>query len=135
MSASFWLAFSAYLVPTFPLGYLWHLTTFREQYERLEMYRAQVIIPFGLVSMVLQGLVFAWLYPRLFSTARGDWLSSATWFGLIFGALAWSFTTLPVAAKYRMASVGSFLVLETCFTVLQFLVVSPLIALAWRDRV
>jgi hypothetical protein len=47
--------------------------------------------------------------------------------------LAWTFTTLPVAAKYRMTSVSFFLLLESAFTVVQFLVVSPLVALAWRD--
>jgi len=31
MDHRFWLAVAAYLLPTFPLGYLWHLTTFREQ--------------------------------------------------------------------------------------------------------
>jgi hypothetical protein len=46
--------------------------------------------------------------------------------------LAWSFVVLPVAAKYRMTSVQDFIVLETCFTALQFAVVSPLIALAHR---
>jgi hypothetical protein len=135
MNQSYWLAFAAYLLPTFPLGYFWHLKTFHAQYEQLGIYREQVIIPFGLAAMVVQGLVFAWMYPRLFSTAHGDWLTSAALFGLIFGVLAWSFAVLPVAAKYRMASVGSFLALETGFTVLQFAVVSPLIALAWRDGV
>ena len=37
-----------------------------------------------------------------------------------------------MAAKYRMASVTDFLVLETSFTALQFALVSPLIALAYR---
>jgi hypothetical protein len=135
MSKSFWLAFAAYLVPTFPLGYFWHLTTFREQYERLAMYRDPVVIPLGLASMLVQGLTFAWVYPRLFSTAHDAWLISAAMFALTFGLLAWSFNTLPVAAKYRMTSVSSFLALESGFTVLQFVVVSPLIALAWRDRI
>ncbi|HQR22420.1 MAG TPA: hypothetical protein PKV98_16250, partial [Burkholderiaceae bacterium] len=48
------------------------------------------------------------------------------------GVMAWSFAVLPVAAKYRMTSVQDFMVLETAFTVLQFAVVSPLIALAHR---
>ncbi|MEN9538217.1 MAG: hypothetical protein RLZZ126_452 [Pseudomonadota bacterium] len=135
MSKSYWLAFAAYLLPTFPLGYVWHLKTFHAQYERLAIFREQVIIPFGLATMVIQGLVFAWLYPRLFSTARADWLTSAASFACVFGLLAWSFTTLPVAAKYRMASVEAFLALETAFTALQFAVVAPLIALAWRDAV
>lgn len=134
MSRPFWLAFAAYLVPTFPLGYLWHLKVFHAQYERLAMYRESVLIPLGLASMLVQGLLFAWLYPRLFDTNRGAWLSSAGSFALVFGALAWSFTTLPIAAKYRMTSVASFMALETAFTAVQFVAVAPLIALAWRDR-
>ncbi len=132
MSTSFWLAAAAYLLPTFPLGYFWHLKTFRAQYERLAVYRDTMIVPLGLLSMGLQALLFAWLYPRVFSTAHDAWLSSALQFAAVFGLLAWTFATLPAAAKYRMASVGEFVRLETAFTVLQYLVVSPLIALAWR---
>ncbi|MBK6844686.1 MAG: hypothetical protein IPG88_20685 [Gemmatimonadetes bacterium] len=133
MGRPFWLAVAAYLLPTFPLGYFWHLTTFRTQYERLEMYRQEVIIPLGLATMIVQALIFAWLYPRPFSTSREAWLQGAAGFALVFGVLAWTFTTLPVAAKYRMTSVSSLLLLESAFTVVQFLVVSPLVALAWRD--
>jgi len=39
---------------------------------------------------------------------------------------------LPVAAKYQMSSISDFLLLESGFTLLQFAVVSPLIALACR---
>jgi hypothetical protein len=134
MSASFWKAFAAYLLPTFPLGYFWHLTTFKAQYDSLGLYREEVIIPLGLLSMITQGLLFAWMYPRLFSTARDRWLASALQCALVFGVLAWSFTTPPVAAKYHMTSVSLFLSLESAFTALQFAVVAPLIALAWRDR-
>ncbi|MDF3020904.1 MAG: hypothetical protein K0Q92_2207, partial [Steroidobacteraceae bacterium] len=115
MKKNFWLAVLAYLLPTFPLGYVWHLVTFHEAYERLEMYRAQVIIPLGLASMCIQAVIFAWAYPRLFSTRRADWLASAGKFALVFGTLGWSFTTLPVAAKYEMTSVADFLKLETAF--------------------
>lgn len=132
MTSSFWLAVAAYLLPTFPLGYFWHLKTFKARYDRLEVYRPDMIIPLGLLSMTIQAALFAWLYPRLFTTVPGAWLTSALHFGLVFGAIAWSFAVLPFAAKYRMASVREFLTLETAFTVLQFLITSPLIALAWR---
>ena len=132
MKKHFWLAVLAYLLPTFPLGYTWHLVIFHEAYERLALYRAQVIIPLGLASMIIQALFIAWAYPRLFSTRREGWLASAAKFALLFGALAWSFTTLPVSAKYNMASVAEFLKLETAFTAVQFVVIAPLIALAYR---
>lgn len=133
MKKGFWLAALAYLLPTFPLGYFWHLVTFKDAYDRLEIFRAEVIIPFGLASMFVQAILFAWGYPKLFSTRREHWYTSALRFGISFAVLAWSFTTLPVAAKYRMSSVGDFLLLETSFTILQFAVVAPLIALAYRD--
>jgi hypothetical protein len=134
VNRAFWLAAAAYLLPTFPLGYFWHLVTFQQQYERLQLYRDEVIIPFGLLSMAMQAVVFAWAYPRLFSTRRADWLRSALGFGVVFGLLAWSFSTTPVAAKYRMSSVADFMALESAFTALQFLIVAPLVALAYRQR-
>jgi hypothetical protein len=127
-----WLAMLAYLLPTFPLGYAWHLVAFQDAYDRLDLYRAEVIIPFGLASMLVQAAIFAWAYPKLFSTRREDWIASAARFGAVFALLAWSFTTLPVAAKYQMSSVTDFIKLETAFTILQFAIVSPLIALAYR---
>ena len=132
MRKSFWLGFAAYLLPTFPLGYFWHLTTFAAQYERLQLYREQVLIPLGLASMLIQAVVFSWAYPRLFNTERARWLSSALLCFVTFGLLAWSYTTLPVGAKYRMTSVGDFMILESSFTALQFAVVAPLLALAHR---
>lgn len=132
MDRSFWLAVAAYLVPTFPLGYFWHLSTFKGRYDRLQMYRDDVIIPLGLASMLIQGVVFAWAYPHIFDTAHDAWLASTARFAAGAGIFAWSFAVLPVAAKYRMSSVREFMALESAFTAVQFVVVAPLIALAWR---
>jgi hypothetical protein len=134
MNKSFWLAVLAYLLPTFPLGYFWHLVTFADRYHQLAMYRDEVIIPLGLVSMVIQALLFAWAYPRLFGGRAASWHGGALRFGLFFGVLAWSFAVLPVAAKYRMSSVPDFLMLETAFTMVQFAIVSPLIAWVYRAK-
>jgi hypothetical protein len=132
LSGSFWLATAAYLLPTFPLGYHWHLKTFAGRYEALEVYRERPVIPIGLASMIIQAGLYAWIYPRLFSTAHDAWLASAGQFGLIFGLLAWSLAVLPAAAKNRMVDVPAFLRLETAFTIVQYTIVAPLIALAWR---
>ena len=48
--------------------------------------------------------------------------------------LSWSFTTLAVAAKHPMTSISDYVVLETAFTVLQFVVVGPLIAWHTEDE-
>jgi hypothetical protein len=59
-------------------------------------------------------------------------LRNACVFGGTAALLAWSFAVLPVAAKYRMASVSTFMVMESAFTLVQFAIVAPLIALAYR---
>lgn len=130
MSMQFVLAVLAYVVPLFPLAYFWHLSVFKGAYDRLELFRYNPIIPLGLLSMVLQGIFFAWVFPRLFGGP--SWVTNGLSFAAIFGPLSWSFMVLPVAAKYRMASVAFFVVLETAFVTLQFLVTGLLIALAYR---
>jgi hypothetical protein len=130
---SFWLGMAAYLVPTFPIAFVWHLILFESDYHALQIYRADPIIPFGLASMIIQGIVYSWVFPRVFAGNRGSVLKNGLLYGLSTGLLSWSFTTLAVAAKHPMASISDFVLLETTFTVLQFLIVGPLIALAYRN--
>ena len=130
---SFWLGIAAYLVPTFPIAFVWHLVLFEPNYQALQIYRADPIIPFGLASMIIQSIVFSWVYPRAFADSSGSVLKNGLLYGLGAGLLSWSFTTLAVAAKHPMASISDFVVLETAFTTLQFLIVGPLIALAYRN--
>jgi len=133
MKKPYLLAVLGYLVPTFITGFVWHLVVFHDVYARLNLYRPDPVISFGLGSMLVQGLIFAWAFPRLFDTARSAWAKSALRAGLIYAALSWSFTTVAVAAKHPMTSVGEYFLIETLYTVLQFALVSPLMALAWRD--
>lgn len=130
MSLQFWFGVAAYVVPLFPLAYLWHLSTFKPAYDRLELFRDTPIIPMGLLSMILQGLFFSWVFPILFD--RPNWILNGLHFALVFGLVGWSFMVLPVAAKYRMTSVAGFMRLESAFMVVQFLVTGLLLAWVWR---
>ena len=129
---SFWLGFAAYLLPTFPIAFVWHLVLFEQKYHALRIYRDEPVIALGLASMVIQGAVFSWLFPRVFPRPSGSFLRDGLLYGLGIGLLSWSFTTLALAAKNVMTSVPDYLLLETAFTILQFVVVGPMIALAWR---
>lgn len=133
MTRKFWIGLAAYVVPSFPLAYLWHLTVFAAAYDALDLLRPDVILPLGLVTMLIQGAFFSWAYPKLFDTARAAWTGSAARSAGAFGLIAWSYAVLAVAAKTQMTSVSDFLLLETGWTILQFAVTAPLIALAWRD--
>jgi hypothetical protein len=47
----FILGVLARLVPTFVLGFVWHLVLFDDCYRALAVYRSDIIIPFGFLSM------------------------------------------------------------------------------------
>jgi hypothetical protein len=132
MTIRFGLAVLAYVVPTFALGFVWHLVLFQSYYAALAIYRSDIIIPFGLLSMLIQAVAFAWIYDNVFAR----WQASLLMRGLAYAAfgalLAWSYTTLAVAAKNVMTSVPDYLVIETAFTAVQWIIVGPLTALAFH---
>lgn len=126
------LAVLAYMLPTFPLGYFWHLTVFADYYKSLAVYRQDILIPFGLLSMVVQGVIWSVLYRRLFDGEPV--LHGAIKFGALACPLAWSFLVIAVSAKHHMASVSGYVGIETAFILIQYILVSPLIALAHSRR-
>lgn len=120
----------AYLIPTFAIGYFWHLKWFHDRYRQLNIYRAEPIIPLGFSSMLVQGCIVAYVYPRLATSPAS--FTDAFAFSAGAALLSWSFTTLAVAAKHSIASVRSYLALETAFTAAQFALVAPMLALTSR---
>jgi ABC-type sugar transport system permease subunit len=125
------LAMLAYVVPTFALGFVWHLILFEQYYKALAIYRSDIIIPFGFLSMLIQAAIFAWIYEKTFARWNGTLLQRALLYAGCGAALSWSFTTIAVAAKNVMTSVPDYLVIETAFTVVQWIMVGPLTALAF----
>ncbi len=129
MSARLTRGILAYLVPTFALGFVWHLVLFKSYYEALAMYRQDVIIPFGFLSMLIQGTIFAWIYNETLAPRPGTAASRTLSYAAIGAILSWSFTTLAVAAKNVMTSVPHYLLIETAFTLVQWAMVAPLTVL------
>jgi hypothetical protein len=122
----------AYLIPTFALGFVWHLVAFKGYYDALAIYRKDVIIPFGFLSMSIQALLFSWIYARMFAH-WSETTSRALGYAAFGALLSWSFTTIAVAAKNVMSSVPDYLVIESGFTLAQWLIVGPLTASLLRE--
>jgi hypothetical protein len=131
MIKRFSLGVLAYLVPTFALGFVWHLILFQRYYDELAIYRKDIIIPFGFLSMLIQAIIFAWIYEKAFARRSDTLLSRSLTYAVLGAVLSWSFTTLAVAAKNVMTSVPNYLVIETAFSVVQWVMVGPLTTLAF----
>src|SRR6267378_1110487 len=79
-SRSFWLGMAAYLVPTFPIAFVWHLVLFEPNYHALHIYSADPVIPFGLASMIIQAIICSWVFPP--SVCRQQRLGPEKWAAL-----------------------------------------------------
>lgn len=123
------IAALGYIIPSFALGYAWHMTIFKDNYQSLQIYREKVVPPLGLASMVIQGIALGVIYVGLIRPMPLDWLSKAGTYAALGGFLSWSFTTVAAAAKSPMTSVSRFVGIETAFTAIQWIIVGVITAL------
>lgn len=124
------LAVLAFSIPTFPLGYAWHLVLFGDYYSKLEIYRDDILIEYGILSMLIQGAVYSYIYSRLF--AGEPIIKGALKFSALVIPLAISYSVFVIGAKHQMTSPFNFTIIEICFALLHYSVCSPLIACVHR---
>ena len=130
MNPRFWLAAATYLVLTFILAAAWHLALFKGIYARLGVYtRPEPIIALGVLSMVLQALIVAYLYPFFFR--GGNPVAQGAVFGLLLGIFMGSNAVLAEAGKSQITSLRTWIGLEGVYYLLQFTVVGAAIGLVY----
>lgn len=134
MRRKFILAWLGYVIATFIGGFAWHLVLFKQTYIELKIFTRieDPVIPLGLSAMVLQGAILAYVYP-LFSRWRQPAVD-----GLRLGALAGVFlatsAVLAEAGKNYVASLSTWLALETTYYLLQFMLSGLVIGLVYGHK-
>ncbi len=114
---SFYFLALAYLVVSFALGAIWHMVLFKEYYKKLAIYSniEKPRFSFGFSSMLLQAIVFAYIYPLIAS----PWLFSLGLFMLLT-----SFMVFAEAGKQNATSLSGFVMIQTAFSLVQTLLVT-----------
>ena len=124
------LTILAYVVTTFAVQGGSHFAINADHYAAIAMLRADPIIPMGLASMVIQGAIFALLFPLC---TRGPVTVRA---GLVFswalGAFLASYIVLGESGKYAVPSIRSWVVVEASAAAVQFTVFGLLLGLIHR---
>lgn len=130
MNSKFWMAAASYLVLTFVMAAGWHLALFKNVYARLGAFtRPRPIIPLGILSMVLQAAVVAYLYP--FFYRGGSPLIQGATFGLLLGIFMGSNAVLAEAGKNEVGSLKTWIALEGVYYLAQFILVGVVIGLIY----
>ncbi|PJZ70841.1 hypothetical protein CH373_06110 [Leptospira perolatii] len=128
MNRTFWISVIVYLLATFVIAAGWHLFLFRDLYIQLAIFsRQEPLIPLGLISMSIQAVLVAYLYPKI--RGEGHPALEGLRFGIIIGALMASIGVFAEAGKQNVTSLSTWLVLENIYYLLQFSVVGVLIGL------
>lgn len=118
----YWLAVLAYVFCTFLIAAPWHMVFFKPVYDELAIFtRQEPLVPLGLASMLMQGLVLSYLYP-LYAQGRYSVKTGAT-FGLLMGVLLASSAVFAEAGKQNVTSLSTWLLLESVYFLFQFSVV------------
>lgn len=122
-----------YSVISLALAFPWHFTLFKELYRSLGIYnRAEPIIPLGIGTLLLQGAVMAWLYPKAYPRERS--LASALTFCWLMGAYLFSVSTMANAAKINVAPLSTWFAVQAAFHFLQFTLTGLAFAWIYRER-
>jgi len=117
----------AYVVVTLFCAAAWHLGLFGSIYRDLGAFtREKPIIPLGLLSMLIQGLVIAWLYPRV--RLEGKPVVRGLVFGLMMGLFMGSNAVLAEAGKNEVGSIPTWIVVEGLFYIIWPAVIGILVA-------
>lgn len=131
MSRKFLFSMIAYFVLTMAIAYPWHILLFHEKYVAMGAFtRGQPIMFLGILAILIQGAIFAHLYPLYYgSTGRGNPLKQGIQFGMMFGAVVWSVMVFATAAKFKIEPVLDFVLYGSVFQFLQYLAVGSAIGL------
>jgi hypothetical protein len=126
----FTLAAIAYIIVTFAVAASWHLLLFKDLYDQLAIFtRKEPLIPLGIVSILMQALVLAYLYPSVYR--GGSPVKEGLRFGLLIGILMASIAVFAEAGKQNVSSLATWLVFETAYYLLQFGVLGVIIGLIY----
>lgn len=108
-----------YLVFSMIHGLTWHFLFFKDLYDSLGIYnRVEPIIPLGLTSMLIQGIIIAYLYPFVFK--GGSPVKEGLRFAFIMGLFLFSVSTLANGAKIQVTSMSQWVAVQSAFHVIQF---------------
>ena len=120
----------AYVVATFGVQGASHFAINADHYAAISIMRPDPVIPMGVGSMLIQGTIFALLFPT-FNTA-GSTIRNALVFSWTIGGFLASYIVLGEAGKYAIPSLSSWVLVEGTTAAVQFTVFGVLLGLIHR---
>src|SRR5262245_2128325 len=100
----------AYVVTSFAVQGTSHFAINADHYAAIPIMRPEPMIALGITSMVIQGIIFGWLYPVYANGAST--LRKSIAFSWIIGGFLASYIVLGEVGKYAIPSLSSWIAVE-----------------------
>lgn len=130
--ATIGLTVLAYVVTTFAVQGASHFAINAGHYAAIPIMRAEPVIAMGLVSMLIQGILFALLFPAFRRDSVGVW--DGVKFSWALGGFLASYIVLGEAGKYVIPSIASWIAVEVSVAFVQYTLFGVLLGLIHRRR-
>lgn len=120
-------------VATMLIAAPWHFVLFKDLYHSFGIYnRAEPIVPLGFLSMLIQGVVMTYIYPR-YCNGESTYKKSIQ-FSLLMGVFLYSVTTMANAAKIEVSPMGTWFAIQAAFHLLQFLSIGLVLGFVYSKK-
>jgi len=123
----------AYVVTTFAVQGTSHFLLNKEHYAAISFMRQDPLVALGFTAMIVQGLIFAYLFPTFMQAERP--VRSGLVFSLTIGAFLASYIVLATAGEYVIPSVASWIGVEASTALVQYSAFGVLLGLVHRRSV
>ena len=122
----------AYIAATFAVQATSHFALNADHYRSISVMRTEPVFVLGFTSMLIQGLLFAVLFP-VFDRDRKA-MRNGIAFSWAMGLFLTSYITLAEAGKYAVPSLASWIGVEAGAAAAQFTLFGTLLGLIHIDR-
>lgn len=127
---TFGLTVIAYVIATFGVQGTSHFAVNADHYASIPIMRAEPVVAMGLTSMLIQGSLFAVLFPVYQRRAGSIW--SGVKFSWMLGGFLASYIVLGEAGKYAIPSILSWVAVEGVVAFVQYTLFGVMLGLIHR---
>lgn len=122
-----------YSVVTMLIAFPWHFVFFKDLYHSFGIYnRGEPIVPLGFLTVVIQGVVMAYIYPRYYR--GGSHYKEAIQFSLLMGIFLYSVSTLANAAKIEVSPMSTWILVQFAFHLIQFVATGAVVGFIYSRK-
>lgn len=127
---TFGLTVIAYVAATFGVQGTSHFAVNADHYASIPIMRAEPVVAMGLTSMLIQGSLFALLFPVYQRGAGSIW--SGVRFSWMLGGFLASYIVLGEAGKYAIPSIPAWVAVEGVAAFVQYTLFGVMLGLIHR---